>query len=136
MFEKEEFREELLGYFDEFKRVVTTEDNEWVVKGFIEIYKNIYTISIDTKVISKIIELMIFPSILQFASENNYYYGNTADEVSVPLTSSGKNVVVIMMDKMNGAYIPYLFNGKILLSGSIVRLCNSIYYFRSVKDLL
>ncbi|WP_298533994.1 type II restriction endonuclease [uncultured Methanobrevibacter sp.] len=72
MFEKEEFREELLGYFDEFKRVVTTEDNEWVVKGFIDVYKNIYTISIDTKVISKIIELMIFPSILQFASENNY----------------------------------------------------------------
>ena len=47
-----------------------------------------------------------------FASENNYYYGNTADEVSVPLTSSGKNVVVIMMDKMNGAYIPYLFNER------------------------
>ena len=26
MFNKDEFRNELLGYFDEFKRVVTTED--------------------------------------------------------------------------------------------------------------
>lgn len=60
MIDKENFRNELLGYFDEFKKVVTTEDNEWVIKGFIDIYKNIYTISLDTKVISKIIELMIF----------------------------------------------------------------------------
>lgn len=72
MFQKEEFRKDLLGYFDEFKKVITTEDNEWVVKGFIDIYKNIYTISLDTKVISKIIELMLFPSILKFASEHNY----------------------------------------------------------------
>lgn len=72
MFQKEEFRKDLLGYFDEFKKVITTEDNEWVVKGFIDIYKNIYTISLDTKVISKIIELILFPSILKFASEHNY----------------------------------------------------------------
>lgn len=41
-----------------------------VVKGFIDVYKNIYTISADTKVISKIIELYIFPKILEFANEN------------------------------------------------------------------
>lgn len=72
MINKEEFRNELLGYFDEFKDVITTENNEWVVKGFIDVYKNIYTISLDTKVISKIIELMLFPSVLEFASEHNY----------------------------------------------------------------
>ena len=72
MYDKEKFRKELLGYFGEFKKVVSTDDNEWVVKGFIDVYKNIYTISLDTKVISKIIELMIFPTILAFASEHNY----------------------------------------------------------------
>lgn len=72
MFQKEEFRKELLEYFDEFKNVITTEDNEWAVKGFIDIYKNIYTIPSDTKVISKIVELMLFPSVLKFASEHNY----------------------------------------------------------------
>ena len=72
MLEKEEFRKDVLSYFKEFKKIVTTDNNEWVVKGFIDIYKNIYTISLDTKVISKIIELMIFPSLLKFASEHNY----------------------------------------------------------------
>ena len=45
-------------------------------------------------------------------SNYNYYYSNTAEEVSIPLSSTGKNVVVLMMDKMNGSYIPYLFNER------------------------
>lgn len=56
---------------NEFAKAISTEDGEWVVKGFIDIYKNIYTISSDTKVISKIIELYIFPKILEFAKKNN-----------------------------------------------------------------
>lgn len=36
-----------------------------------DIHKNIYTISADTKVISKIIELYIFPKIIEFATANN-----------------------------------------------------------------
>lgn len=42
----------------------------------------------------------------------NYSYSNTAEEVSIPLSSTGKNVVVLMIDKMNGQYIPYLFNER------------------------
>lgn len=41
-----------------------------------------------------------------------YSYNNTAEEVNIPLTATGQNVVVIMMDKMNGSYIPYLFNER------------------------
>ena len=37
-----------------FNQVVATEDGDWIVKGFIDIYKNIYTITIDTKVVSKV----------------------------------------------------------------------------------
>jgi YidC/Oxa1 family membrane protein insertase len=47
-----------------------------------------------------------------FSTNFNYHYSNTAEEVSVPLTKNGQNVVVIMMDKMNGSYIPYLFNER------------------------
>ncbi len=49
------------------------EDNagQWVVKGFVDIHKKVYTISTDTKVISKIVELYLFPKILQFAKANN-----------------------------------------------------------------
>ncbi len=53
-----------------FSKSISTEDGNWVVKGFIDAYKNIYTISSDTKVISKIIELYIFPKILEFATKN------------------------------------------------------------------
>jgi len=49
---------------------VSTNEGDWIVKGFIDIAKNIYTISIDTKVISKIMELLIFPNICAFAEKN------------------------------------------------------------------
>jgi hypothetical protein len=68
----EKFREDLLAHFDRFSRTLGTDAGDWVVKGFIDVYQNIYTISIDTKVISKIIELMLFPIIAQFAAEHHY----------------------------------------------------------------
>ena len=46
-----------------FTKSVSTDQGDWVVKGFIDIAKNIYTTSIDTKVISKIMELLIFPNL-------------------------------------------------------------------------
>jgi hypothetical protein len=66
------FRNKLSNCFEEFKRTLASDNGDWVVKGFIDIYRNIYTISIDTKVVSKIIELMLFPIISRFANENKY----------------------------------------------------------------
>jgi len=54
-----------------FNQVVATEDGDWIVKGFIDIYKNIYTITIDTKVVSKVIEILLIPEFERFAKENN-----------------------------------------------------------------
>lgn len=68
----DDFRRELWSYCEEFKRTIATDAGDWVVKGFIDIYRNIYTISVDTKVVSKIIELMLFPIISRFASERGY----------------------------------------------------------------
>ncbi len=68
----EEFREKLLANFSRFRHTLATDTDDWVVKGFIDVYRNIYTISVDTKVVSKIIELMLFPVISQFASEHGY----------------------------------------------------------------
>lgn len=66
------FRESLLTHFDKFRRTLATDTGDWVVKGFIDVYRRIYTISVDTKVVSKIIELMLFPVISQFAAEHGY----------------------------------------------------------------
>ena len=67
-----DFKENLEKYFKDFFKLVSTDNGEWTVKGFIDIYKNIYTISVDTKVVSKVLELMIFPIIVKFSKENNY----------------------------------------------------------------
>ena len=67
-----DFREDLHKHFDELRKALSTDTGEWVIKGFIDTYRNIYTISDDTKVISKIIELMMFPVIAQFSVDHNF----------------------------------------------------------------
>lgn len=67
---KTEFIAKLRNAVDTFAPFVSTQDGQWVVKGFIDIYKQIYTISTDTKVVSKIIELYIFPLLYKFAQDN------------------------------------------------------------------
>lgn len=69
---QDDFRESLLGYFDKLRERVATENGDWTVKGFIDVYKRIYTISLDTKVLSKVLELVMFPVIQQFAHERDY----------------------------------------------------------------
>jgi hypothetical protein len=69
---KDEFKKELDKFSDKLKSYVSTESGDWTVKGFIDVYKNIYTISSDTKIVSKILEIHIFPQILQFAESIGY----------------------------------------------------------------
>ena len=69
---KKKFENALNELVKDLKSYVSTETGEWTVKGFIDIYKNIYTISSDTKIISKILEIHIFPKILQFAEKFGY----------------------------------------------------------------
>ena len=68
----EEFEKSLDGFVDELQKYVSTETGEWTIKGFIDVYKNIYTISSDTKIVSKILEIHIFPEILRFAENSGY----------------------------------------------------------------
>ena len=69
---KEEFNSQLRLFTEKLKHYVSTENGDWTIKGFIDVYKNIYTISSDTKIVSKILEIHIFPQILQFAESIGY----------------------------------------------------------------
>lgn len=69
---KTEFKHELDAFALKLKQYVSTDNGDWSVKGFIDVYKNIYTISSDTKIVSKILEIHIFPQILQFADSIGY----------------------------------------------------------------
>jgi hypothetical protein len=72
MTHKTEFEVELIKFVNGLSQHVSTQSGQWTVKGFIDIYKNVYTISSDTKIVSKILEIHIFPKILAFAQEAGY----------------------------------------------------------------
>ena len=42
MTEKEIFAEKLEEFVSEFKEHISTEDGQWTVKGFIDVFKNVY----------------------------------------------------------------------------------------------
>ena len=69
---KTNFKATLTKEIGDLYSAIASDSGEWIVKGFIDIYKNIYTISVDTKVVSKIIELMLFPVLVRFADKHHY----------------------------------------------------------------
>jgi Restriction endonuclease EcoRV len=53
-----------------FAKAVATKEGEWIIKGFIDIYRRIYTISVDTKIVSKVLELLLYPMFVEFGKRN------------------------------------------------------------------
>ena len=69
---KKGFHEKMQQFVQSIGSYVSAEDGQWTVKGFIDIYKSVYTISSDTKAVSKILEIHLFPRRLDFAESNGY----------------------------------------------------------------
>ena len=82
--EQDNFQKSLLTHTSDFRKVLATPSGDWSVKGFIDVAKNIYTISVDTKVVSKIIELMMFPVLQKFAQENRFEMILSAEQNHYP----------------------------------------------------
>lgn len=64
------FLKKLQAHTTSFAKAVATAEGEWIIKGFIDIYRNIYTISVDTKIVSKVLELLLFPMFVEFGKNN------------------------------------------------------------------
>lgn len=92
------FQNSLLRHTEDFRKVLATPSGDWSVKGFIDVAKNIYTISVDTKVVSKIIELMMFPVLQKFARENSFKMIFSAEQNHYPdvtfITKSRKKIAL------------------------------------------
>lgn len=69
---RDEFKQLLREFAETLSGHVTTDDQQWTVKGFIDVFRNVYTISADTKIVSKILEIHLFPVLLKFAQEHGY----------------------------------------------------------------
>ena len=68
--DSKQFQQLLTEEVATFKPFLETEHNEWIVKGFVDCNRNVYTITNDTKVVSKIIEIILVPKLVQFARNN------------------------------------------------------------------
>lgn len=66
----DEFLENLQAHAATFAKAVATNEGEWIIKGFIDVYQRIYTISVDTKIVSKVLELLLFPMLAEFAEKH------------------------------------------------------------------
>lgn len=53
------------------KKVVTA-SGDWIIRGFVDVFRNVYTVSPDTKVVSKVMEILLFPYLASFADRNGY----------------------------------------------------------------
>ncbi len=69
---KFEFQSALKSFAQNLTQLVSSDDGQWTVKGFIDTFRNVYTISSDTKIVSKILEIHLFPMILAFAKEHGF----------------------------------------------------------------
>lgn len=69
---KADFKQVLTEFVETFRGHISTPDDQWTIKGFIDVFRNIYTISADTKIVSKILEIHLFPKLLEFANQNNF----------------------------------------------------------------
>ncbi len=69
--DKQAFIQALRAETVQFNQAVSTDQGDWIIKGFIDIAKNIYTLSVDTKVLSKIMELLLLPQLALFAGRSN-----------------------------------------------------------------
>ena len=97
--ELDNFQKSLLKHTEDFRKILATPSGDWTVKGFIDVAKNIYTISVDTKVVSKIIELMMFPVLQKFAKENGFEMHFCTEQNHYPdVTFITKNKQKIALD--------------------------------------
>ncbi len=63
----EQFLNHLQDHATSFAKAVATNEGDWIIKGFIDVYQRVYSISVDTKIVSKVLELLLFPMFVEFA---------------------------------------------------------------------
>lgn len=66
------FTKELRKLSGTLAQFVSVNGTDWSIKGLIDAYRNIYTVTSDTKIISKILEIQLFPKLRKFADEIGY----------------------------------------------------------------
>jgi len=83
-----DFAKELKSHL---QREFITDRKDWSIKGFIDAKKKIYPISLDTKLLSKILELTILPLLVDFCKKHGLEYYLAKSQIQYPdVTLEGK----------------------------------------------
>lgn len=69
---KKAFIESFRDFLSNLESKICQPNHQWKIKGFIDSDTHIFSLSNDTKVISKILEIHIFPYILEFAKTHHF----------------------------------------------------------------
>ncbi|MFM2172227.1 MAG: hypothetical protein RLZZ54_154 [Cyanobacteriota bacterium] len=67
----QEFQACLQSELENFKQTIATQEGDWIIKGFIDVFHRVYTITVDTKVVSKVLEILLYPQLEAFADKHN-----------------------------------------------------------------
>jgi hypothetical protein len=122
----EEFLQNLQEHALSFASAVATNEGDWIIKGFIDVYRRIYTISVDTKIVSKVLELLLFPRFVEFAAKHdctielspqqNFYpdltfiHRNTLNKFAVDIKSTYRILPSEVNGMTLGAFTGYFRN--------------------------
>lgn len=95
----DQFLKHLQAYAASFAKAVATNEGEWIIKGFIDVYQHIYSISVDTKIVSKVLELLLFPMFVKFAETHGLkmelcQHQNFYPDLTFTHTASGNRFAV------------------------------------------
>ena len=115
--EKTAFLKALRNFIVDEGDKVITQDGKWSVKGFVDASGRVYTISTDTKVVSKILEIQLIPKLMGFgdnsgfeiilAKKQNYY----PDLSFIKKSNTGIKYAVDFKTTYRGAKNPNVCNG-------------------------
>ncbi len=76
-----DFAKELKSYL---QKEFITDKKDWSIRGFIDAKKKIYPISLDTKLLSKILELTILPLLIHFCKKHKLEYYLAESQIQYP----------------------------------------------------
>lgn len=68
----EEFLLALQNFAQKIADEVSTAVGDWSIKGLIDSHKNVYSLSFDTKLISKVLEIQMLPLLMEFSNRLGY----------------------------------------------------------------
>jgi len=78
------FETQFQSYLPKIIDELQSTNKRWKIKGFIDSQEHIYEITNDTKVVSKLIEIILFPLVLEFANSFNCHFFPTQHQNHYP----------------------------------------------------